>query len=247
MVLPNALRHLDRIIAVSLWVKQELVDIAGVKESRIEVVPNGVDHGAFYPRQRNEESVALIQPFSFRRPYILYASRIEHPLKNHVRLIRAYEIFRERTKFPHRLVLAGADSRRAERVKRRALASPYRNDIFFTGHFPASSLPELYAGADIVVFPSMYEGFGLGVLEAMACGIPVACARAASLPETAEHAALYFNPLDCEDMADRMVTLTGSRDVYRECRRLGLERAAAFSWDRAAERTLEIIQETGEH
>ena len=94
------------------------------------------------------------------------------------------------------------------------------------------------------MIPSMYEGFGMGVLEAMASGIPVACARAASLPEAAEHAALYFDPLDAEDMADRMVTLTTRREVYRECRRLGLERVKAFSWDRCAERTLQIIQET---
>jgi glycosyltransferase involved in cell wall biosynthesis len=90
----------------------------------------------------------------------------------------------------------------------------------------------------------MYEGFGMGVLEAMASGVPVACARAASLPETAEHAALYFDPLDCEDMADRMVTLTTNRDIYRENRALGLEQVKAYSWDRCAERTLAIIQET---
>jgi glycosyltransferase involved in cell wall biosynthesis len=80
----------------------------------------------------------------------------------------------------------------------------------------------------------------------MASGIPTACARAASLPETAEHAALYFDPIDPEDMADRMVTLACDRAQYQECRRLGLERAQAFSWDRCAERTLQIIQETAE-
>ncbi|GHV16084.1 mannosyltransferase [Spirochaetia bacterium] len=244
LLLPNALRNMDRIIAVSQWVKQELVELAGVKESRIEVVPNGIDHTAFYPRPRNEESVVLIQPFSFRRPYILYASRIDHPLKNHIRLIKAFAIFKERTKHPHRLVLAGGDSHGAEKVKEAAAASPYRNDIFFTGHFPSTSLPELYAGANIVVFPSMYEGFGLGILEAMATGVPVACARAASLPETAEHAALYFDPLDPEDMADRMVTLVSNRDIARECRALGLQRVKAFSWDGCAKRTLEIIRET---
>ena len=243
ILLPSALRRLDRLIAVSGWVKQELIDIAGIKENRIEVVPNGIDTTAFYPRPRGEESVVLIQPFSFRRPYVLYASRIEHPMKNHIQLIRAFGIFKERTKYPHRLVLAGADSRGAERVKEAAAASPHRNDIFFTGHFPTTSLPELYSGADIVVIPSMYEGFGMGVLEAMASGVPVACARAASLPETAEHAALYFDPSSAEDMADRMVTLTANRDVHRECRRLGLERVKDFSWDRCAERTLQIIQE----
>jgi glycosyltransferase involved in cell wall biosynthesis len=244
LVFPNSLRRLDRIIAVSEWVKGELVERARVNEARIEVVPNGIDHTAFYPRPPGEESVILVQPFSFQRPYVLCVSRIDHPVKNHIRLINAFGIFKERTRLPHRLVLAGGDSNNADRVKAVAAASPWRGDIFFTGHFPLKSLPELYAGADFVVLPSMYEGFGMGVVEAMACGVPAACARAASLPETAEHAALYFDPRDPEDMADRMVTLATNRAVYGECRRLGLERARAFSWDSCVARTLEIILET---
>ena len=243
-LLPNALRNLDRIIAVSQWVKEELIDITGINENRIEVVYNGIDSSSFFPRPRGEESVLLIQPFSFRRPYVLYASRLEHPIKNHLKLIEAFGIFKERTRYPHRLVLAGGDSKGSDRVKEAVDASPYRNDIFLTGHFPGSSLPELYSGADIVVIPSLYEGFGMGVLEAMASDVPVACARAASLPETAEHAALYFDPNDEEDMADRMVMLTSNRELHRECRRLGLERVKHFSWDKCAMRTLEIIQET---
>ncbi|MDR2758116.1 MAG: glycosyltransferase family 4 protein [Spirochaetaceae bacterium] len=244
VVLPNSLRKLDRIIAVSQFVKQELIELARVKESRIEVIPNGVDLKAFYPRPRNEESVVLIQPFSFRRPYILFVSRIDHPVKNHIRLIEAFGIFKERTRYPHRLVLAGDNRHGADKVKEAAANSVYKNDIFFTGYFPVQNLPALYAGADMVVIPSMYEGFGLGVLEAMASGVPVVCARAASLPEAAEHAALYFDPRSAEDMADRMVALSTNRDIYRECRALGLERVQAFSWDRCAERTLAIIQET---
>ncbi|MDR2470511.1 MAG: glycosyltransferase, partial [Treponema sp.] len=107
--------------------------------------------------------------------------------------------------------------------------------------FPFESLPELYAGADFVVFPSMYEGFGLGVLEAMASGVPVACARAASLPEAAGHAALYFDPLDTEEMADRMVDLT-DRELARSLREKGLERARAFSWDECAAKTFALIE-----
>jgi glycosyltransferase involved in cell wall biosynthesis len=243
-LLPGALRRLEHVIAVSNWIKQELIDITGIKEKRIEVIPNGIDLTSFYPRPRGEESVVLIQPFSFRRPYVLYASRIEHPMKNHVKLIEAFGIFKERTRYPHRLVLAGGDSRGSEKVKYAAAASPHRKDIFFTGHFPNTSLPELYSGADIVVVPSMHEGFGTGVLEAMASGVPVACARAASLPEAAGYAALYFDPLNAEDMADRMVTLTANRDIHRECRRLGLEQARNFSWDVCASRTLKVIMET---
>jgi glycosyltransferase involved in cell wall biosynthesis len=243
VVFPDSLRRLDRVIAVSEWVKQELTERAKVKESRIVVVPNGVDHALFFPRPHNEESAVLIQPFSFQRPYVLCVSRIDHPVKNHIRLIKAFGIFKERTRFPHRLVLAGGDRNNADKVKAAAARSPWRSDIFFTGHFPLKSLPELYSGADFVVLPSMYEGFGMGVLEAMASGIPVACARAASLPETAEHAALYFDPHNTEDMADRMVTLATDRGIYDECRRLGLERARAFSWDICVERTLLLILE----
>jgi len=244
MILPNSLRNLDIIIAVSEFVKQELIELAHVKENRVVVIPNGIDLGAFYPRQRNEESVLLIQPFSFKRPYVLSVSRIDHPIKNQVRLIEAFGIFKEKTKYPHRLVLAGADSNNANIVKEAAAASAWRNDIFFTGHFPLKSLPELYAGADFVVYPSMYEGFGMGVLEAMACGVPAICARAASLPEVAEHSALYFDPLDSEDMAERMITVSTDRDIYNECRRLGLERAKAFSWERCVDQTLQIIYQT---
>jgi len=244
MILPNSLRRMDRIIAVSEWVKKELIERAHVKENRIEVVPNGIDHTSFYPRQRNEESVLLIQPFSFKRPYVLCTSRIDHPVKNHVSLIKAFGIFKEKTKYPHRLVLAGGDSNNASVVKEAASSSPWKSDIFFTGHFPTKSLPELYAGADFVVIPSMYEGFGSGVVESMACGVPVICARAASLPETAEHAALYFDPLNIDDMADRMITVSTDSSIYNECRRLGLERAQAFSWEKCVERTLQIIYET---
>jgi len=90
----------------------------------------------------------------------------------------------------------------------------------------------------------MYEGFGMGALEAMASGVPVLCARAASLPETADHAALYFDPLNAEDMADRMVTISTDREIYNECRRLGLERAKLFTWEQCVKRTLQIIYET---
>jgi glycosyltransferase involved in cell wall biosynthesis len=243
-LLPNALRKLDKAIAVSNWIKQMLIEVVGIRDSVIEVVPQGVDLSLFYPRSSNEESTVLIQPFSFRRPYILYYARIEHPSKNHVRLIEAFGIFKDRTHYPHRLVLAGADSYGAETVKDAASISPYKTDIFFAGAFPQKRMPELYAGADMVVIPSLFEGFGSGVLEAFASGIPVACAQSAGLPEIVGSCGLYFDPKNPADIADRMVTLASNRDIYRECRASGLARAQEFSWERCVQRTLSIIRET---
>ncbi|MDR2509622.1 MAG: glycosyltransferase family 4 protein [Spirochaetaceae bacterium] len=243
IALPDSLRRLERIIAVSEWVKKELVEVAKVKESCIEVVPNGIDTQVYYPRDRGEESGA-VQPFGFKQPYILYASRLHHPIKNHVTLIKAFEIFKDKTKLPHRIVFAGSDDHGADKVRAAAFASKYRGEIFFTGNFPSQSLPGLYAAASFAVIPSRYEGFGQGAIEAMASGIPVACARAAALPETADHAALYFDPLSAEDMADRMIALAGGGELYNRLKEAGIERARLFSWDRCAERTLKILQET---
>jgi glycosyltransferase involved in cell wall biosynthesis len=244
MALPNALRNLDRVIAVSEWVKKELIEIAKVKASRIEVVPNGVDFESFYPRKYDDEEPLLLQPFSFRRPYILYTSRLDHPVKNHLNLIKAYAVFKERTHLPHRLILAGANSHGADKIKEAAAVSKYRTDIFITGPFPAKSLPDLTAGADMVVYPSKYEGLGRGLIEAMASGVPVACARAASLPETAGDAALFFDPEDSEDIADRMVTLAEDRAVRKRLVKTGLKRAKNFNWEVTAQKTFEIIMET---
>lgn len=242
VVLPDSLRRLDRIIAVSAWVKNELIELTRVSESQIEVIPNGIDSAVYYPRTGKSERL-LAEPFIFKRPYILYAARLHHPIKNHVTLIKAFDIFKEKTKSPHRIVFAGSDDHGANTIRAAALASKYKNDIFFTGNFPSKSLPILYAGAHFAVIPSRYEGFGQGAIEAMASGIPVACARAAALPETAEYAALYFDPESPEDMADRMINLAAGGELYHRCRAAGLERAKLFSWDVCAERTLRILQE----
>jgi glycosyltransferase involved in cell wall biosynthesis len=244
MILPNAMRRLDRVIAVSEWVKMELIEIAKVKASRIDVVYNGVDFDSFHPREHKTEDVVLVQPFSFRRPYILYASRLDAKIKNHLNLIKAYTLFKEWTHYPHRLVLAGVNAHGADKIKEAAAVSKYRADIFFTGPFPSKSLPALTAGAEMVVYPSKYEGFGRGVVEAMASGIPVACARTASLPEITGGAALYFDPDDPEDMAERMVALTQNDTIRKRLIKAGLARARDFSWEKTAQKTFAILKET---
>jgi glycosyltransferase involved in cell wall biosynthesis len=241
------LKRVRRIIAASRFIRDDLVN-QKIPESRVTVIPNGIDTSLFFPRPLTSSEAVLIQPFSIRRPYVIYASRIAYPAKCHVELIRGFDLFKRKTGLPHRLVLAGSDSVNAEMVHREVLASSVSSDILLTGYFPHENLPELYSAADACVFPSSAEGVGLPVLEAMACGIPVACARAGALPEMAGDGALYFDQNSPEEIADALCRIvkegTGANDSFRAALiDKGLERAGSFSWMTCAEGTLRVLEE----
>jgi glycosyltransferase involved in cell wall biosynthesis len=167
---------------------------------------------------------------------------MEHPAKNHVRLIRAFAKLKERSGCPHRLVLAGrrwpGDQAIHEEARR------WGSDVvIMAGAVQEGHLLSLTCGAEAVVFPSLFEGFGLPVLEAMACGVPVACSRAASLPEIAPDEACTFDPLDEDDIARAIETLIVNPAAREICRIRGLQRAKDFDWKRTAQQTLDVLRE----
>jgi glycosyltransferase involved in cell wall biosynthesis len=239
------LKKADKIIAASRFIRDDLVNLQ-IPESRITVIHNGIDTSLFYPRPQSSTETVLIQPFSIRRPYIIYASRVAYPEKCHIELIRAFTIFKQKTGAPHRLVLAGLDGVNAELVHREVLASPVASDIMLTGYFPHQNLPELYSSADACIFPSSAEGVGIPVLEAMACGIPVACARAGALPEIAGDCALYFDQTNPEEIAEVIGKLVKTPDGENDALRTdlvtrGLSRIADYDWKKSAKETLDCI------
>lgn len=240
------IKKVDKIIAASRCIRDDLLNMH-VPESKIRVIHNGIDTSLFWPRPLASNEAVLIHPFSIRRPYIIYASRVAYPSKCHVELIRGFNLFKKKTGLPHRLVLAGADGVNAEVVHREVLKSPFSSDILLTGYFPHQNLPELYSAADACIFPSAAEGVGVPVLEAMACGIPVACARAGALPEVAGECARYFDQNNSEDIADAIGkivrTPTGENEPLRNSLvSRGLEWAAEFRWDRSAAEILDCIE-----
>ena len=240
-VLPFLIRRLTRVVTVSENSKRDIVEFAGVPEERVTVTPLAADHDLFYPRDREEAAERVSLRYGVRPPYITFIARIEHPGKNHARLIRAFARLKASEDLPHQLVLAGSEWTRASEVRAAAEESGWAQHIVFTGFVPGEGLPDLYAGADLFVFPSLYEGFGLPVLEAMCCGTPVACSNVSSMPEVAGDAALLFDPYDEDSMADalgRMLMDEGLRDDYTQ---RGLARCAEFSWRRTAEQTLETL------
>jgi glycosyltransferase involved in cell wall biosynthesis len=185
----------------------------------------------------------MARKYGLRPPYLAYTSRLEHPGKNHVRLIRAYESLRRRRDIPHQLVLAGSDWSGAEEIHRVIGASPFREDILTPGFIPTEDLPDLYSGADLFVFPSLFEGFGMPILEAMASGVPVACSDVSSLPEVAGDAAVLFDPGREASMAEAMGKLLDGGPLREEMIRKGLQRSEASSWAAATRRTLEVLEE----
>lgn len=232
-------------IVPSSYIKQDILSL-GIPESKITVIYHGVDRGLFFPRDIKDDEHVLIQPFSIRRPYIIYASRMTHAEKYHAQLIHAFNIFKQKSGLPYRLVLAGAQGKSSESVHAEVLKSPFSSDILLTGYFPHENLAELYSAADLCVFPSAIEGVGLPILEAMACGIPTACARAGALPEMIGQFTHYFDPNSPEEIAQAISVLIKRKDGKNDARRSrliegGLEWVKKYDWQQTARKTLEYL------
>lgn len=236
-VLPALVRRLDGVITISESSKKDIVDFAGVPADRIELTPLGVDHRAYRPRDAAEID-AMRRRLAIEGPYLVYVSRIEHPGKNHVRLIEAFDRIRASVDGPLSLVLAGSDWNGAEAVHRAAESARFARDIRFTGFAAEADMPLLYSGAEAMIFPSLYEGFGLPVLEAMACGTAVAYADVSSLPEVAGDAALPFDPENGDSLSRVLLRLLGDEALRADLSRRGLARAETFEWTRTARQTL---------
>lgn len=236
----SALNKCTSIIAASQFIRKDMVSL-GISADRIQVVHNGIDHSLFHPRGELEEDIVDIKPFAIKKPYLIYASRLQSAFKKHIELIRGFSRFKEKTGLPHRLVLAGSADSYSKQVHQETVSSAYASDIFLTGYFPHESLPQLYSNADACIVPSVNEGVGLPVLEAMACGIPVACSKEGALPEMAGPHALFFSPDDVEDTASALERIVTDQDLRVRLVTDGLEWTRRFTWKRTATRTMELV------
>ena len=241
-VLPRLIRRLTHVITVSQSSKRDILAFTGLAPERVSVIPNGVDTSRLGPLTTGEAHRQLEGLLPTDRPYLVYVSRIEHPGKNHVRLIEAFARLKASQRLPHRLVLAGPDRERAAEVHAAAAASGCGEDILFPGFIPDDRLNALYAGAELAVYPSLYEGFGLPILESMACGAPVACADSSSLPEVAGDAADYFDPRASDSLAASLARLLDDAPRRQALRAAGLRRAQAFSWSESARQTRQLLE-----
>ncbi len=235
------LRRATKIIAPSQYIRKNLLSL-GIAPEKIEVIHYGIDHELFYPRVLNFDETVLIKPFSIKRPYVIYPSKIQGESKKHIELIRAFNQFKKNTGAPHRLVLAGADGKDAEKVHEEVKKSQYASDIVLTGFFPQASFPDLYSAAEACLFPSVNEGVGLPVIEAMSMGVPVACAKAGALPELAGEHALFFDPDNIEDFSNAITRVLTDEPLRQKLIQSGYDWTRRFDWQKTTAKTLEVLE-----
>jgi len=230
----------DKVIAVSENTKKDIMQNYKIEEQKIKVVYHAVD-GIFYPLTdlKEEKSAQVKLKYGITGDFILTVSAIS-PRKNLINLIRAFTRLKQKGVIDHQLVIAGQKGWLFKEVFKEAAASGYEEDIIFCGFVPQDDLVILYNTADVFVYPSLYEGFGLPLLEAMACNCPVVASNRSSIPEVCSDAALLVNPDDPAEFADAIFQIISEPLLKKSLVEKGRIRAGFFSWRKTAEETLRI-------
>lgn len=232
----RAYRKAAHICAVSRSTSEYLRERFGVPPSRISVVYNGVNP-AFRPIDPARARDVIADRWGIIGRFALFVGRIE-PRKNPVRVLEAFALCRDRLGPGFRLVFAGDKTWSAREVDAAVDRLGLHPHVSELGHIDMESLAHLYSGADMLVYPSLWEGFGLPIIEAMACGTPVVTANRSSMPEVAGGGAVLVDPMDAADIARGMVAAATDAALRDRLRALGIERAREFTWDHAAAQTI---------
>ncbi|HTB81356.1 MAG TPA: glycosyltransferase family 1 protein [Opitutaceae bacterium] len=232
-------RRQDEIIAVSQFTADDIDAFFALPLRQRRVIHNGLDHERFRPGSRVTAKAAVARNHGLHQPFFLYVARLEHPAKNHARLIAAFNRFKAETGSSWQLVLGGSDWHGAEVVHELIRQSAFAADIRPLGFVPAPELPVLYRAADLFVFPSLFEGFGLPPVEAMACGCPVLASRRGALGEVIGSDAAILDPENIADIQAQLTFLAGNAHAREKLRSRGFLRAAQFDWQRTALATLQ--------
>ena len=234
------------IIANSQSNRDDIVHFLGISPDKVALVHEAVDRECFRADLPEQDVEARLEKRGVRRPYLLNVSSI-WPYKNQLKLVRAYARLVEEQRIPHELVLAGASDQPAYAAQVRAAVSELglKDRVRFLDYVPHAELAYFYRGADAFVYPSSFETFGLTLLEAMACGVPIVCANRGSLPEIAADAALIINPESDEEIAAAMWRILSEEGLRNSLVERGFRRVSDFSWEKTAAETLSVFLRAG--
>jgi glycosyltransferase involved in cell wall biosynthesis len=240
----RSLKKIKKIIAVSEYTKTDLINFLNIPGEKISVIPHGIDTKSFLastdPSEINEK---VKNRFGGSGDYVLCVGTLE-PRKNYLKTLEAFKIVLKR--FPGlKLVIAGGKGWQSDQIHQKVSALQLDSSVLFPGYVGYSDLPILYKGASAFIFPSIYEGFGLPVLEALSFNVPIAVSNVSSLPEIAGEAALKFDPNIPEDIAKQIIRLLEDSDLKENLKRLGDERIKSFTWEKTAKKTLDVYRSLG--
>jgi glycosyltransferase involved in cell wall biosynthesis len=239
-LIPLVARRAARIITVSEHARSDIVRLLRVPAERVVAIPEAAAPG--FRAAAPAEQARVRERYGLRGPYVLYVGTIE-PRKNLVGLIRAWHRLWRRGAIPHQLVLVGGRGWRDGAIYRAIRSIDCGDALRLVGYVPSADLPGLFSAADAFAFPSLAEGFGLPVIEAMACGTPALISTARALQELAGDAALAVDPYDERAIEEGLERLLNDAALREQLRARGLRRAAQYSWEATARRTLAVYRE----
>ncbi len=237
--IPKFNRRAEEIVTVSHYTKQDIVRHFGIAEDKITVACNGC-RDIFRPLEDREKQ-AVRETFADGKPYFLYVGAV-HPRKNVHGLIRAFDIFKQNTGADARLLIGGRFAWKAGEVQQAFESSPFKADIRFLGYLGNDKLPAVTGAAFAAVYVSFFEGFGIPLLEAMRCGVPVITSNITSMPEVAGNAGLLVDPHQPEDIANGMQQLWEDRHLYQEKVVAGIAQEQLFTWERASDTIYDALR-----
>ncbi len=229
--LPKYAHKAKRLVAVSHFTKQDIVQAYGIPEEKIDVVYNSA-HEAYRPMDYADKQ-EVKDKYTAGEEYFLFTGAL-HPRKNIIHLLKAFVLFKRRQKSKIKLVIVGRMAWQYKEIEEAQKKMPYKEDVVWTGYLNIEELARVTGAAYAMIFPSLFEGFGIPILEAMACGVPVLISDSSSMPEVGGTAALLFDPGQPEDIAAKMMQVYKDEHLRNKLIKVALERSREFSWDISA-------------
>ncbi len=229
--MPKFAQRADRTIAVSNATKQDLIQQYKIPSSKIEIAYNACSQH-FNPINPSIQK-NILQKYTAGKPYFLYLGSI-HPRKNIARLIQAFTLFKKNNSSPIKLLIGGRMAWKTAKIKTAYQQSPFQEDIIFQDYIPESALPKIIGSALAMVYISLYEGFGIPLLEAMHCGVPIITSNVSSMPEVVGNAALKVDPKNLDAIALAMTKIASDKMLRQQLIALGHQEAMRFSWEDSA-------------
>lgn len=238
--MPAIIPSLDMIITVSEWSKKDIMRIFDVPEEKIYVTPLAASD-IFKPQDKNTAAEFLKQKYNIQDNMILYLGGFS-PRKNVKSILVAFSMIRKNLSKDIKIVIIGSAKDEHQFLYKLAQSLNIEDNVIFTGYVPYEDLPFFYNTCDVFVYPSLYEGFGLPVLEAMCCGTPTITSNVSSIPEVAGDGALLINPFDAEELAHAMENVLEDDSLKADLVSRGFKRASLFDWKKTASETLKVYE-----